>query len=271
MIKITDEEFHALAAYIKNHSGIHLREEKRTLLSGRLNGILTERNIESFTQYYKLLQEDRSGRELSTLIDRITTNHTFFMREAQHFDYLKEKVLPEVTRSIRDRDLRIWCAAASTGEEPYTLAFLLDEFFGEKAGQWDKRLLATDISEHVLAKAKQGIYSQEQVSTLPKRWVLQGFDRLQTGQYRIKESCRTSVIFRRFNLLEGIFPFKKKFHVIFCRNVMIYFDAKTKQALVEKLYDSLEHGGYLFIGHSESIDREKTRFQYIKPAVYRKI
>lgn len=271
MIKISDEEFRLLAEYIKEHSGIHLRDEKKTLLVGRLSNMLTEMGMESFSAYYKFLKNDVKGDELSRLIDKVTTNHTYFMREAEHFTYLSQTVLPYLQETVTNRDLRIWCAASSTGEEPYTLAILLDEYFKNSGELWNKKLLATDLSSNVLENAKKGIYSGEKVSTLPKIWALNYFDKIDGSDYQVKQRLRQEVIFRRFNLLEPVFPFKKKFQVIFCRNVMIYFDNPTKDMLIDKLYDSLEYGGYLFIGHSESINRERTKFKYIKPAVYRKL
>lgn len=271
MIKITRDEFTLLATYIEEHSGIHLRDEKKTLLVGRLNSRLEELGMNSFMSYYEYLKEDVKGTELSRLLDKITTNHTYFMREAAHFNFFSQTVLPNMSETIKDRDLRIWCAASSTGEEPYTLAILLDEYFKNSGEIWDKRLLATDLSLNVLDKAKNGIYSNEKVASLPKHWILNYFKKLNLTEYQINDRLRKEVIYRRFNLLEPVFPFKRKFHVIFCRNVMIYFDNDTKEELVNKLYDSMEYGGYLFIGHSESLNREKTKFKYIKPAVYRKI
>lgn len=271
MITITDEEFRLLANYIEEQSGIHLKQEKKTLLVGRLGNMLPEMGIHDFMSYYEKLKRDPDGTELSRLIDKITTNHTYFMRESEHFDYFVRTVLPFWQEKVKDRDLRVWCAASSSGEEPYTLAILMEEFFKPTGQIWDKKLLATDLSLNVLNQAKDGIYSAEKLKALPKIWHLNYFDRVDEENYRVKQSIKSQVIYRRFNLLEPVFPFKKKFHVIFCRNVMIYFDNETKETLVEKMYDCLEPGGYLFIGHSESINREKTRFQYIKPAVYRKL
>jgi chemotaxis protein methyltransferase CheR len=270
MKKITDDEFNLLARYIKSHSGIHLKPEKKTLLMGRLTKWLTELNMSSFMDFYDYLLEDKDGMVLSKLIDKITTNHTYFMREKEHFTYLEEQVFPYLKSTVRNRDLRIWCAASSTGEEPYTLAMLLEDYFGTVGLKWDKKLLATDISIDVLEKAKEGHYSRDKVQALPKMWQLNYFETSNEG-YRVKPKIRNEVIYRRFNLLEPRFPFKKKFHVIFCRNVMIYFDSKTKEELINKMYDALEYGGYLFIGHSESVDRNKSKFKYIQPAVYRKV
>lgn len=270
-MKITNDEFRLLSNYIKECSGIHLKPEKKALLMGRLTTLVTELKMESFMDFYEYLKKDNEGVLLSKVIDRITTNHTYFMRETEHFNYLQSEVLPFMKSSIKNRDLRVWCAASSTGEEPYTLAMILEDYFGKEIVKWDKKLLATDISLDVLDTAKKGVYMKEKVDSIPKIWVVNYFNKLDKINYQVKEHMRSQVIYRRFNLLEPNFPFKGKFHVIFCRNVMIYFDNKTKEELINKFYNALEYGGYLFIGHSESIDRNKTQFKYIKPAVYRKV
>jgi chemotaxis protein methyltransferase CheR len=271
LVKISDDEFRLLAAFIKDHSGINLADQKKTLLVGRLNGMLQELGIDSFMEYYRYLRNDKDGFELSRLIDRVTTNHTYFMRESEHFAYLSQTVLPYFKESLGKKDLRVWCAASSSGEEPYTLAILIHEFFKQEAGAWDKKLLATDLSLSILEEARAGIYHKDKVVSLPKVWLLNYFNKINEHQVQVKEVLKKEVVFRRFNLLEPTFPFKKKFHIIFCRNVMIYFDSKTKDELIEKMYDALDYGGYLFIGHSESVNREQSRFKYIRPAVYRKI
>jgi chemotaxis protein methyltransferase CheR len=271
MIKITDVEFKLLAEFIKENSGIHLKNEKKTLLVSRLSHILSELNMENFMTYYKYLQDDQDGKKISGLIDKITTNHTYFMRESDHFSYFSESVLPFWEKNNNNKDLRIWCAASSTGEEPYTLAMILEDYFKKKHEKWDKKLLATDLSLNVLNQAEKGIYASDKIKSLPKTWTLNYFDKISSDSYQVKSSLRKEVVYRRFNLLEPTFPFKKKFHVIFCRNVMIYFDNETKEQLINKLYNHLEYGGYLFIGHSESINKEKSKLEYIKPSVYRKI
>lgn len=271
MNKITDDEFRLLANYIKRVSGIHLKPEKKTLLMGRLTSMVIELNMDTFMDFYEYLLKDKDGVLLSKVVDKITTNHTYFMRETEHFNYLQSDVLPYIKSSVKTRDLRFWCAASSTGEEPYTLAMILEDYFGKEMVKWDKKLLATDISLDVLNVAKEGIYLKDKVEALPKMWALNYFEKIDKTSFQVTDTLRNQVIYRRFNLLEPIFPFKKKFHVIFCRNVMIYFDSKTKVDLIDKFYNALEYGGYLFIGHSESIDRNKTQFKYIKPAVYRKL
>lgn len=270
MITITNKEFKQLASFIKGHYGIHLKEEKQALLTGRLQNVLVDLGFRNFTEYYDYIVSDKTGAGVSTLINKITTNHTFFMREVEHFHFFRDKVLPELAAKVRDRDLRIWSAGCSSGEEPYTLAMIIDSFFGNEKGMWDTKILATDISAQVLAEAAKGVYSNSDVSDLPSNWRLSYMKKHDDENMVFSEKIKNQVIYRKFNLMEPRFPFRRKFHVIFCRNVMIYFDAQTKQELVNKYYEALEPGGYLFIGHSESLNREETKFRYVRPAVYRK-
>jgi len=267
---ISDKEFDRLSKYIRENYGINLKKEKKALLIGRLRNVLLQNNFKTFSEYYDYIISDKTGVAAATLIDKISTNHTFFMREADHFEYFKNIVLPYLKNTVRSKDLRIWSAGCSTGEEPYTLAMIIDEFFGIEKAQWDTKILATDISSKVLEIAKQGIYDNEKIATLPSNWKLKYFKKINNNTSAIIDRMRDEVIFRRLNLMDETFPFRKKFNVIFCRNVMIYFDALAKRKLIEKFYDLLECGGYLFIGHSESISRGESRFKYIKPAVYRK-
>jgi chemotaxis protein methyltransferase CheR len=240
------------------------------LVIGRLHNVLLQEGFINFTEYYKYLVSDQTGKAVITLLDKITTNHTFFMRESDHFYYFRDKVLPHLSKTVKDKDLRIWCAASSTGEEPYTLAMILDEFLGNEKTLWDTKILATDISEKVLGIAQKGVYSNERIAPLPSYWKINYFMRYDYEKSIMIDKIRNDVIYRKFNLMDTIFPFKKKFHTIFCRNVMIYFDDQTKNQLVNKFYDHMEYGGYLFIGHSESLNRETTRFKNVMPAVYRK-
>lgn len=270
MIAITEKEFSQLAQYIKANYGIHLKKEKMTLVIGRLHNVLQQQGFQSFSEYYEHMISDKSGKSVITLIDKITTNHTFFMREADHFYYFRDIVLPFISKIAKDKDLRVWCAACSSGEESYTLAMLIDEFFGKDKMLWDTKILATDISEKVLDIAKKGIYSNERIAPLPSQWKMNYFKKYDYENSVLVDKIKNEVIYRKFNLMDTVFPFKRKFQAIFCRNAMIYFDNQTKNALVNKFYDQLEYGGYLFIGHSESLNRDTTRFKYIMPAVYRK-
>lgn len=270
MRKISDQEFKQLSKYIKANYGINLKEEKQALVEGRLSNVLAERNFDSFAEYFDYLVADKTGSALVTLINKITTNHTFFMREADHFNYFKEKVLPELAGASNDRDLRIWSAGCSSGEEPYTLAMIIDEYFSLNKNKWDTKILATDISGKVLDIAVKGIYSNEGIAAIPAYWKLNYFVKQGHDKAVLVPKIRNEVIFRKFNLMDKSYPFKRRFHVIFCRNVMIYFDNKTKVELVKKFYDFTEPGGYLFLGHSESLNRNETEYKYVMPAVYRK-
>jgi chemotaxis protein methyltransferase CheR len=270
MVTITKKEFKLLADFIRSNYGIRLKEEKQALVTGRLHNVLIQNNLKNFSEYYDYIVSDKTGKAIITLIDKITTNHTFFMRESDHFFYFRDKVLPYLKNTIKDNDLRIWSAGCSTGEEPYTIAMIIDEFFGKEKMWWDTKVLATDISSKVLEEAIKGIYNNEEIATLPSGWKLNYFKKLNDEKSILVDKIRNEVIYRKFNLMQETFPFKKKFHVIFCRNVMIYFDAPTKCELVNKFYDLTEHGGYLFIGHSEALNRNEAKYKYIMPAVYRK-
>jgi chemotaxis protein methyltransferase CheR len=270
VVTITEKEFIELARYIQNNYGIHLKEEKKTLVTGRLHNVLLENNCRSFSEYFKFLQEDKTGKAVTTLINKITTNHTYFMRESDHFDYFRDKILPYLENTVRDKDLRIWSAGCSTGEEPSTLAMIVNDYFGKEKMLWDTKILATDISDRVLEKAKKAQYSNEELASLPVNWRVNYFRKNNIEDSVLTEKVRNEIIYRKFNLMESTFPFRKKFHVIFCRNVMIYFDNKTKIELVNKFYEMTEPGGYLFIGHSESLNREYTKYKYVLPSVYRK-
>lgn len=270
MIDISQKEYNKLAEFIKDNYGINLGQHKQTLVVGRLQKVLDEKGINSFSEYYDYITSDKAGDAVETLINKITTNHTFFMREVEHFHFFRDKVLPYLINTAKDKDLRIWSAGCSTGEEPYTLAMIIDELFGVDKRWWDAKILATDISSKVLQVAAKGEYSGEEIANLPGSWKINYLKKLHREKYSIADKIKNEVIYRKFNLMDKVFPFKKKFHVIFCRNVMIYFDNMTKMELVNKFYNSLEYGGYLFIGHSESLNREDTRFKYVKPSVYRK-
>ena len=268
-IRINDDEFNTLTEYLRTHFGIDLRK-KRALIEGRMNGYLINRGFSGYQSYLKALYEDKSGNELGRILDYLTTNYSYFMREQEHFKYLESEILPQIKQNVHDRDLRIWSAGCSTGEEPYTIAMILTDFFHGECPSWDTRVLATDISKKALDHAKRGVYDANAMQLVPARWRLNCFDRMPDGAFQAKEWLRNEVIFRRLNLIQDSFAFKKKFHVIFCRNVMIYFDAKTKEILMERLYDATEPGGYLIIGQSESMVRAQGGYSYVMPSIYRK-
>jgi chemotaxis protein methyltransferase CheR len=273
MMDISDSEFASLRQMIYTRFGINLTEQKRSLLVGRLQKMLRTNKIDTFEDYYRFLEKDTSGKAVSDLINLISTNYTYFNREKDHFDYYLNTALPNICEEIRNRgesNLRVWCAGCSTGEEAYTLLMLMHEYMGSEYPRWDAGLLATDISERVLGTAREGIYPADKVASLPENLQRKYFTKLASGQMQVSEKIRREVTFRRFNLMNTTFPFKRPFHIIFCRNVMIYFDQTTRNALVERFHHFLEPKGYFFIGHSETLGRDSKLFRYIMPAVYQK-
>ena len=267
MLKLTDADFLRLVSFMKTNYGINL-EKKRILIEGRLTNMITEKGFTDYKSYLDKVFSDPAGKEMVVLINKLTTNHTFFLREPEHFEFLKTVVLPYIEQTVKDRDVRIWCAASSTGQEPYTLAMIIDEYFGDKKSQWDCKILATDISTDALNKAKEGIYTDEMVKDVPESWLRKYFKQTDSTHYQVAEKIRNQVIYKQFNLMDKI-VYKKPFDLISCRNVMIYFEADTKADLIERLYDATKPGGYFFIGHAENVQKA-TRYQFVKPAIYRR-
>ena len=271
LFSITDEEFDLIRRLVYDHLGIHLTSAKRTLLAGRLQFFLTEKGYPNFLAYYHGVLRDASGRELSELADRITTNHTYFNRENDHFDFFSKVALPELTsKKIRQgaKSLSVWCAACSTGEEAYMLVMLMMEFLGVDYPHWDAGVLATDISNKALGEAESGIYSEERMEKLPAALRTRYFKKLPTGDYQAQPRIRREITFRRLNLINPEFPLRSGFDMIFCRNVMIYFDGPTKAALIGNMFRYTNPGGYFFIGHSESLDRKICPYRFVRPSVY---
>lgn len=267
---ITDEEFKRISVFVKQRYGIDL-SQKKVIVNGRLENYIKHNNWRNFNEFMDVVEHDESGVQEKMLVNFLTTNHTYFMREFQHFEYFKDIVLPWVKKKAKNtKDVRVWCGAASTGEEPYMIAMVLSDFFGLERDQWDKRVLATDISTKVLQQAMAGVYNAEQLNKVPESWKRHFFRPVAGGmQYMVTEELKKELIFRQFNLMEP-FPFKKKMHTVFLRNVMIYFDEKTKCEVLQKVYDCLEPGGYLFIGMTETLDRNSVPFQIIQPSIFRK-
>lgn len=268
MGNLSDDDFVKLSEYTRQRFGIDL-SQKKSMVESRLHNHLKERGYESFSSYFNFLVNDKTGTEATALADRLSTNYTFFMREMEHFHFFRDTILPYLASAVINKDLRIWSAGCSSGEEAYTLAMILHDYFGKDRFNWDKKVLATDISSPALEIALEATYADEQIKDLPGIWRMNYFEPVPGGK-RLVKNIRDEVIFRRFNLMEKSFPFKQKFHVIFCRNVMIYFDNEVKRELVNRFYDCTAPGGYLIIGHSESLNRRETNYQYVMPAVYRK-
>ncbi len=273
LLELTDQEYRQISDLVYQKFGISLGNKKQALIKGRLQKVIRQFGFSSFGDFFDYVLKDRSGKALSILIDRLSTNHTYFYRENGHYQFLMKQVLPELEEKLkanRELGVRFWSAGCSSGEEAYTLAFILLDYFGKEHSRWKLGVLGTDISEQMLLKARQGIYSAENVFRLPEQWKRKYFRQLPSGQWQVVEEVRKMVLFRRLNLMRSTFPFKRKFQVIFCRNVMIYFDRPTREQLIARFYHYLAEGGYLFIGHSESIGRDNPYFTYVRPAVYRR-
>jgi chemotaxis protein methyltransferase CheR len=261
-------EFDQIRRVAYEYCGLDIRPGKEHLVSARLGKLMRQLGMRSFREYYDYVKHDSSGQALVSMVDALTTNHTGFFRERQHFEFFENVVLPSLSKRSR---IEIWSAACSTGEEPYSLAFAVLERLANSQAQ-EIRIFATDISTRALATAQQGIYRQERLNGLDRlmlaSYLLKG-TRGAEGLCRVKPHIRDMVQFERLNLIEpfsgvGTFP------LIVCRNVMIYFDAQTQQDLVGRLSRQLEPGGYLFIGHSETLNGIAHPLKYVCPAVYRK-
>lgn len=266
-LKISDEDFRRLVQFIQQTYGIDLSKKKQ-LITSRLSHSLKAKGYKDFQSFLKHLFNTKDPQDVELVLNKLTTNYTYFLREKDHFTYLQNTVLPELERlHQRDKSLAIWSAGCSSGEEPYTLSIYLKEYFGSKASQWDTRILATDISQQVLAKAQAGVYQPP--ADMPSAWLNTYFVKNKTNnEYTIAPSIKKNVIFQTFNLMDPI-RFRPKFDVIFCRNVMIYFNQSTRDALVKRFYDAMAPSAYLFISHSESLG-QSSLFRMVAPAIYRK-
>lgn len=267
---ITDDEFRQLRALIHRHTGIALSDHKRALVCSRLSRRLRHYQFTRYAQYYDLLcHGDPDGVELREMINAITTNKTDFFREAHHFQFLTDKVFPE-QRKKKTRRLRLWSAATATGEEAYTLAITVREAFADVA-DWDIKILATDIDTRVLAHAQAGVYTMEQASPIAhpllRRYFFKG-----TGDFnnrvRAKPALTALLRFRQLNLLDEPWPMRVPFDVIFCRNVLIYFDKATQRRLLERMAGMLSPNGFLMLGHAEAIHGFDHLYRAVGHSIY---
>jgi chemotaxis protein methyltransferase CheR len=270
--EIGEAEFQKIRGLVYDHFGINLSEQKRSLVVGRLQKVLRSRGFANYREYVRWLEDDRTGEGLEELANRISTNHTFFFREKAHFEYFLNTALPEISQKRRaaGEPIRIWCAGCSSGEEPYTLAMLMREHLNAPLDRKRALLLATDLSARALQIAMQGIYNDERLEQMPPALRNKYFRRHEAGSYVVTDEIRNAVLYRRHNLMDATYPFKHGFDAIFCRNVMIYFDRPTRDALIQKFHRHTAPGGFLFIGHSETLGRDGALYNYIMPAAYRR-
>jgi chemotaxis protein methyltransferase CheR len=274
---MSEKDFRRFRDFIYDQCGINLVSKKKMMLTGRLSKRLLQLGMSSFAEYFDYVtsSEGRSE-ELIRMINAVSTNKTDFFREPKHFDFLMSQALPHIVRSGRassHKRLNVWSAGCSSGEEPYSLAMVLSEFF-RTTGMGGFSIYATDISTRVLEIAQKGIYPESSVESvswqLKQKYLMKGKGS-QEGFCRIVPELRKYVRFQRLNLIEGRhFGLRMEMDIIFCRNVIIYFDRKTQIRLFEKFYNQLKPGGYLFIGHSETLHGINDRFVPVGVAVYRK-
>jgi len=269
--ELTDAQFHRIRALVREHTGIALSDAKRQLVYGRLSRRLRALKLGSFREYLELLERGVAN-ELEEFTNAITTNLTSFFREPHHFEYLATDVLPQiVARDAGVRRARIWCCAASTGEEPYSIGMVLREAAPLLRG-FDIKVLATDLDSAVLATAANGIYNAERLtsvgSTRASRFFRKGSG-AHAGQFRVQDELRNLITFKQLNLMQQ-WPVRGPFDAIFCRNVIIYFDKDTQRALFARMAALQRPGDILFLGHSESLYRVSDQYELVGRTIYRR-
>ncbi len=268
--EFTDRDFEKLKTIVSEHTGIVLNDAKRNMVYGRLARRLRALNISSFSVYIASLENDE--KELVNFINSVTTNLTAFFRENHHFEHLTNKVFPELLEKNQEtRRIRIWSAGCSTGEEPYSLAITVKQFFANYP-EWDVKILATDIDTSVIEKASQGIYTEERIegldTNLVKEWFVKGKGE-KKGMIKVRRELQELISFRQLNLLQE-WPIKGPMDILFCRNVVIYFDKPTKIELFSRYADILQTKAHMFIGHSETLFQISDRFDTLGGTIYKK-
>jgi chemotaxis protein methyltransferase CheR len=268
---LTDKQFNRIRQMVREHTGIALSDAKRQLVYGRLSRRLRALKLQTFGEYIELLDRGVPA-ELEEFINAITTNLTSFFREPHHFEYLASDVLPQiVSRDSGARRVRIWCCAASTGEEPYSIAMVLREA-APLLSRYDVKLLATDLDSAVLATASGGVYNADRLKsvsgTRASRFFRKGSG-AQAGNFRVQDELRNLITFKQLNLMQE-WPVRGPFDAIFCRNVIIYFDKDTQRALFERMAALQRPGDILFLGHSESLYRVSDKYDLVGRTIYRR-
>jgi chemotaxis protein methyltransferase CheR len=268
VIRLKEKEFAEIVEYMKTNYGINL-EKKKVLIECRMTKILEKYELSSFREYLDQMYKDRSGKMQDDMVNRLTTNYTYFLREQEHFDILKQYIFPELFEKRQFKNITIWCAGCSTGEECYTLAMALEEYRGKANLNFHIKILATDISEEVLEQARRAVYPDREWKRIPERWRGKYCQTVDSKNFEIDEKIKYYVHFQKQNLMTPCVK-QEQFDLILCRNVMIYFDKVSKEKLIKKLEKSLNPGGYLLIGHAELLSRDETELEAVYPAIYKK-
>ena len=271
--EFTDRDFDKIRQIVNSNTGISLSDAKQDLVYSRLSRRLRVLGINNFKNYCDFLQDDGNDDEMVQFTNALTTNLTSFFREPHHFEYLKSTVFPELKKQKAiDRRIRIWSSACSTGEEPYSIAITAKEAFPTATG-WDVKILATDLDSNVVAKAKNGIYEMDRVKNIKDSRVRKWFKKNKSNgldQIKASSELQNIITFKQLNLMHA-WPMKGPFDIIFCRNVVIYFDKPTQKILFDRMANLLAPGGYLFLGHSETLFKITDRFDLIGNTIYKKI
>ncbi|MEO8379110.1 MAG: protein-glutamate O-methyltransferase CheR [Acidobacteriota bacterium] len=271
--QLNDRDFARFQKLILDETGIYLAPVKKALLVGRLGSRLRHLGLTKFRDYFEVVIGDEA--ELVEMLDRVCTNETHFFRDPRQFTFLRKVVIPEWQRQaalgLRNRSIRIWSAACSSGEEPYSLAMLLKNELDSCRPAWQIDILATDLSTRVLAKAREGVWPAEKVTEIPdallKKYMLKGV-RAQAGKIKVGPEIREIVHFDRLNLIDEAPPVRSDFDAIFCRNVLIYFNAETKKDVLTRLLSRVAPAGYLFLGQAETMNAISDRAKMAGPGAY---
>ncbi|WP_210050859.1 CheR family methyltransferase [Neorhizobium petrolearium] len=273
--RLSKRNFELLSKYIYNYSGIKMPQTKMTMLEGRLRRRLRVTGLPTFDSYCDyLFKHGGIEAEAIFLIDAVTTNKTDFFREPKHFDYMMQRALPDILQTFGERRIRTWSSACSTGAEPYTIAMVMSDFLAANAPERDYFVLATDLSTDVLQRAQRGIYQNDLLQPVPaammQKYVMQPSDN-RRQEMRISPKLRSRVGFARLNLMDQAYPVGDPMHIIFCRNVLIYFDKPTQNHVLTRLCNNLLPGGYLFIGHSETVTGFDLPIRQVANTVFKRI
>jgi chemotaxis protein methyltransferase CheR len=273
MLELKQDEFVKYQKLVYENFGINLTQEKFNLVESRLLKLISKKKMNSFGEFFDWVINDDTNQAMSILIDRISTNHTYFYREVEHFSFLKNnlKLLSSLAATDPKNEIRIWSAGCSYGDEPYSYAVFLKYLIDSSHYNFNIKILATDVNREALEYAQHGVYDESRIKDLPSQLKARYFDKVAENMYQVKDEIKKMVLYRRLNFMNSSFPFTKKFHLISCRNVMIYFDQKTKDELVSKFFRHIHSNGLLFIGHSESIPKNNRHFKLIQPAVFKPI
>ncbi|MGH7871886.1 MAG: CheR family methyltransferase [Candidatus Binatia bacterium] len=273
---LSDREFVLFQKLIYRAAGIYLSAVKKALIEARLSRRVRDLGLASFSEYYEYLSGENSGAELGEMLDRISTNETHFFREPRQFEFLEQQVFPQwraqAMRAARSKRVRVWSAGCSTGEEPYSIGMILLDHFPARSG-WQIEVFASDLSRRVLQTATAAVWPIGKAKQIPPKYLKQFMLRgtgAHAGNMKAAAELTAVVRFEQLNLHDGASPWLKNFDLIFCRNVLIYFDARSRARVIHQLVDSLLPGGYLLVGHAESLTGMTKHLQYAAPTVYRR-